>query len=65
MDWEGLYHFLFESYAGMGILIGVVFVVSFIACFIMERRTRKTFVDRPKGEDDWSFVDDDDEEDSK
>ena len=63
MDWEGLYHFLFESYAGMGILIGAVFVVSFIACIIMERRTRKTFVDRPKGEDDWSFFDDDDDDD--
>ncbi len=63
MDWEGLYHFLFESYAGMGILIGAVFVVSFIACIIMEHRTRKTFVDRPRGEDDWSFFDDDDDDD--
>ena len=59
MDWIGLYHFLFETYAGMGILIGL------IACIIMERRTRKTFVDRPKGKDDWSFFDDDDEEDSE
>ena len=29
----------------------------------MERRTRKTFVDREADEDDWSFFDDDDEED--
>lgn len=65
MDWEELYHFLFESFAGIGILIGAGIVLSLIACVIMERRTRKTFVDRPKGEDDWSFFDDDDEEESK
>ncbi len=65
MDWEALYHFLFESFAGIGILIGAGIVLSLIACVIMERRTRKTFVDRPKGEDDWSFFDDDDEEESK
>jgi hypothetical protein len=64
MDWDGLYHFLFETYAGMGVLVLIVFVISLIACFIMERRTRKTFVDRPKGEDDWSFFDDDDEEEN-
>lgn len=62
MDWIGLYHFLFETYAGMGIMIGAGLVISLIACIIMERRTRKTFVDRPKGKDDWSFFDDDDEE---
>ena len=65
MDWEALYHFLFESFAGIGILIGAGIALSLIACVIMERRTRKTFVDRPKGEDDWSFFDDDDEEESK
>ncbi len=65
MDWEELYHFLFESFAGIGILIGAGIVLSLVACVIMERRTRKTFVDRPKGEDDWSFFDDDDEEESK
>ena len=59
MDWIGLYHFLFETYAGMGIMIGAGLVISLIACIIMERRTRKTFVDRPKGKDDWSFFDDD------
>ena len=65
MDWIGLYHFLFETYAGMGIMLGAGLVISLIACIIMERRTRKTFVDRPKGKDDWSFFDDDDEEDSE
>ena len=63
MDWIGLYHFLFETYAGMGIMIGAGLVISLIACIIMEHRTRKTFVDRPKG--NWSFFDDDDEEDSE
>ena len=50
--------------SGMGIMIGAGLVISLIACIIMERRTRKTFVDRPKGKDDWSFFDDDDEEES-
>ena len=49
MDWVGLYHFLFETYAGIGVMVGAGIVISLIACVIMERRTRKTFVDRPKG----------------
>ncbi len=65
MDWIGLYHFLFETYAGMGIMIGAGLVISFIACIIMERRTRKTFCRPSEGQDDWSFFDDDDEEDSR
>lgn len=63
MDFGALYHFLFETYAGLGCLVGIGIVVSLIASVIMERRTRKTFVDRETDEDDWSFFDDDDEED--
>lgn len=62
MDIGELYHFLFETYAGIGCLVGIGIVVSIIACLIMERKTRKTFVNREKGEDDWSFFDDDDDE---
>ena len=43
--------------------MGAGLVISLIACVIMERRTRKTFVDRQGDEDDWSFFDDEDDED--
>ena len=64
MDWAALYHFLFETYAGIGVMVGTGLVLSLIACVIMERRTRKKFVDRAPTKDDWSFFDDDDEEDA-
>ena len=65
MDFGALYDFLFNTYAGIGCLVGIGLVVSLIACVIMERRTRKRFADRPKGEDDWSIFDDDDEDEEK
>ena len=65
MDLGALYHFLFETYAGIGCLVGAGLVLSLIACIIMERRTRKRFVDREPEEDDWSFFDDDEEEDGE
>ena len=65
MDITELYHFLFETPEGVGCLIGTCLVLSLIVCVIMERRTRKRFADRPKGEDDWSIFDDDDEDDEK
>ena len=63
MDFGALYDFLFNTYAGIGCLVGAGLVISLIACVIMERRTRKTFVDRQDDEDDWSFFDDEDDED--
>lgn len=65
MDAGALYHFLFETFAGLGCLVGIGIVVSLIACVIMERRTRKTFVDREADEDDWSFFDDEDDAEDK
>ena len=65
MDFGALYHFLFETFAGLGCLVGIGLVASIIACVIMERRTRKRFVDREPEEDDWSFFDDDEEEDGE
>lgn len=62
MDFGQLYHFLFETFEGIGCLIAIGLVISIIACIIMERRTRKRFVSREADEDDWSFFDDDDEE---
>uniref|UniRef100_A0A7C9JEA8 Uncharacterized protein n=1 Tax=Muribaculaceae bacterium Z82 TaxID=2304548 RepID=A0A7C9JEA8_9BACT len=61
MDAASIYHFLFETAPGIGCLIGGVLVLTLIASVIMERRTRKQFVDREPGEDDWTFFDDDDE----
>ena len=65
MDFNALYHFLFESFAGIGVLVGSVLVICLIACFIMEWNTRRKFKDRGPAtdEDDWSFFDDDDEDD--
>ena len=62
MDFGQLYHFLFETFEGIGCLIAIGLVISIIACIIMERRTRKRFVSREADEDDWSFFDDDDDE---
>lgn len=65
MDASELYHFLFETYAGMGILFAATIVICLCACVIMERRTRKIYVNHEKTEDDWSFFDDDDEEENE
>ncbi|MBB3171906.1 DUF6724 family protein [Parvibacter caecicola] len=65
MDFEALYHFLFESFAGIGVLIGAGLVISVIACVIMERRTRKVYKNHEKTADDWSLFDDDDEEEEE
>ena len=62
MDFEAVYHFLFESYAGLGVLFAATIVICLIACVIMERRTRQIYKNHEKTEDDWSFFDDDDEE---
>lgn len=62
MDFQAIYHFLFETYGGIGILVGAGILISLIASVIMERRTRKVFVNHEAEEDDWSFFDDDDEE---
>lgn len=46
MDLAAIYHFIFETYAGIGCLIGAGIVISVIAAFISERKTRKIFRDR-------------------
>ncbi len=66
MEFSDIYHFLFETYAGMGVLVGASLVLCIIIAAILEFRTRKTYVDRgPKSEDEedeWSHFDDGDEE---
>ncbi len=65
MDFAAFIDFLFNTYAGIGVLIGICLVLSVIACIIMERRTKKRFVDRKKTKDDWSLFDDDDEDEEE
>ena len=64
MDFAELYHFLFETYVGIGVLALSGLVLSLIAAVVMEFKTRKTFVDRgPRAdEDEWSFFDDEQDE---
>lgn len=64
MDFAEIYHFLFETYAGIGVLVGVSLVLCIIIAAVLELRTRKTYVDRGPSddEDEWSFFDDDDDE---
>lgn len=61
MDLAAIYHFLFETYAGIGCLVGAGVVISVIAAFISERKTRKVFRDRgerPREDNDDSAEDD-------
>ena len=46
MSIESLYHFFFESFAGVGILVLAGLVISVLVCVIMEWRTRQAFKDR-------------------
>ena len=66
MEFSEIYSFLFETYAGIGVLVAISLVLCIIIAALLELRTRKTYVDRgPKSddeEDEWSLFDDDDEE---
>ena len=61
MNIEELYHFLFETMPGIGVLVGAGIIISIIVCLILERKTRKRYKNHAKTEDDWSLFDDDDE----
>lgn len=68
MDLAAIYHFLFETYAGIGCLVGAGVVISVIAAFISERKTRKVFRDRgerPRDDADADVDADDGEEADK
>ena len=64
MSIDSLYHFFFESFAGVGILVLAGLVISIIVCVIMEWRTRQTFQDRGEvdDDDDFTFFDDDEDD---
>ena len=60
MDAGEIYHFLFETYTGIGILIVATLIISLVICVVLERRTRRIYQDRgPRKEgDEWSLFDD-------
>ncbi len=64
MDFESIYHFLFETYVGIGVLVGISLVLCTVVAALLELRTRKTYVDRGPSEDgdEWSIFDDSDQE---
>lgn len=64
MDFIEIYHLLFETYAGIGILVGAGLVLSIIVCIIFEFRTRKLYRNHeiPDEEDEWSIFADEVEE---
>ena len=66
MDAGAIYHFLFETFTGIGILVAAGLVISLILCVILERKTRSVYKDRgPKTDDEWSLFDDDDDEEEE
>ena len=64
MDFGEIYSFLFKTYVGLGVLIGISLVVCIILAAVMERKTRKVYADRGPNEDDdeWSLFDDDEDD---
>ena len=54
MDIGQIYHFLFETYTGIGCLVGAFLVITLLLAFLLERRTRRIYVDRPEPQDDDS-----------
>ncbi len=64
MDITELYHFLFESYAGVGILIAIGLVLSLIVSFVLEGKTRRLYKDRPSDDDSGWISFDEDEDDN-
>ena len=66
MDFAEIYHFLFESYAGIGILVGAGLIISILLCVIFEFRTRKLYRNHEPAEDEWSlFYDEMEEEENE
>ena len=69
---EKIYHFLFETFGGIVVLLVSAIIISIIACAIMEVKQRKALKARhealarqaaEEGDDDWD--DDDDEDDDE
>ncbi len=66
MDFNEIYHLVFETYTGIGILVGAGLVISILVSLILEIKTRKIYKNHEVSEDDeWSIFADDDEEAEK
>ena len=61
VDINQIYHFFFETFYGVGCLVGLGLLISLIACIVLERKTRAIYKNHEKSEDEWSLFDDDDE----
>lgn len=61
MDFAGLYHLLFETYAGIAILVGGGIAISILLSIIFEMRTRKIYrnYDKTSEEDEWALFEED------
>ena len=57
MDFNEIYHFLFETYWGIGVLVGAGIVLSIVVSLILEIRTRKMFKDHKLDPvDEWAVI---------
>ncbi len=66
MDLGEIYHFLFETYAGIGCLVGIGLLATLLVSIIMERKIRKKYKHREPKKDEWSlFGEDEDVSDSE
>lgn len=60
MDIEQIYHFLFDTIPGIGVLVGAGIVISLILCVVFELRTRKRFRNHEEADeiDEWELLED-------
>ncbi|WP_241156012.1 MULTISPECIES: DUF6724 family protein [unclassified Adlercreutzia] len=66
IDIGEIYHFLFETIPGIGVMVGAGLIISIICCFIFEIKTRKRFRNYEAEQDDeWAFLDDENENDDE
>lgn len=58
MEITEIYHFLFETIPGIGVLVGAGLVISLILCFVFELRTRKRFRNHVEEDevDEWELI---------
>lgn len=60
MDFNEIYHLLFETYAGIGILVGAGIVISLLVCVLLEIKTRKVYRNHEVDpeQDEWAIFED-------
>ncbi len=60
MDFNEIYHLLFETYAGIGILVGAGIVISLLVCVLLEIKMRKVYRNHEADpeQDEWALFED-------